>query len=619
MLGACSSIALALAADTSDRLGLTRGAYPQYLARLDESAASAVQFRRRCTASWQTDTSTLMVLRELRGHELSPAVLASIALFVSVVPNGLLFERMALLELSAATGAEEGEVAREFLARFHRASPGGSSPMPPYLATGMKTALRPFGGRSLLEQAASYAEHVVRRGHVAFETLRQHLSSATGDDVAEASATGDEAAHASAAGGVGQLMSDLGAAFSLPLLRCVMLMRLLSLLEPRAYDWSRLDIGAGALTGFYEICQGRVRRRALAGVAPDICVRLRSEMLSNDELGVLKELERSGVRVLSATNLEHLVCEGRKAMHPERRLSGGPRTQDCLYRQLFDEVAEVYYQLLPAGIGESPAPGGVDEQGDFEDLQAQAAQDREGQPEEAEAPEDAPEGAPEEAQTEPEFFSSPQRRPPATSKRKGWPLAQGRPLATSPQGRPLATSPKGRLLATSPLATSLTPERQQSEFWLKEWPRLPRGASAEAKARHKELHLAWRGLVNQRRYQESLDTAAARAKVSDIGQQMRVVLREGEANCAGAVARILQGTQVVIGERLDDIVSHARHIVAAGQEAHESLGEQAEAEQPVTRHSAGTLPCAWAGVGVSFCGSCVSQAVNLLTGTRRSS
>ena len=231
MVGACSNIALALAANTSDRLGLTRGAYAQYLARLDERAAAAVQLRRRCTVSWQTDTSTLIVLRELRGHALSPAVLAGVALFVSVVPNGALFERMALLELSAATGAEKGEIAREFLARFHGAMPGGSSPMPPYLATGMRTALRPYGGCSLLEQAANYAEHVVRRGHAAFEALQQHLS-----------ATGDEVAQASAAGGVGKLMSDLGAAFGLPLLRCVMLMRLLSLLEPCAYDWSRLDM-----------------------------------------------------------------------------------------------------------------------------------------------------------------------------------------------------------------------------------------------------------------------------------------------------------------------------------------------------------------------------------------
>ena len=76
---------------------------------------------------------------------------------------------------------------------------------------------------------------------------------------------------------------------------------------------------------------------------------------------------------------------------PARRRSGGPRVQDCLRRRLCDEVAEVYYVLLPAGVGESPAPGGVDAQSDFEDLQAQAVQDSEGQPEEAEAPEDAPE------------------------------------------------------------------------------------------------------------------------------------------------------------------------------------------------------------------------------------
>ena len=131
MLEACSEIGLALAANTPDRLQLTTGTCVQYLARLEERVASALQFRRRCAVSWQTDTSTLMVMREVHRRELSPAVLAGLALFASVVPNGVLFERMELLELSAAPGAEEGAVAREFASRFHRAAPGASpTPQP---------------------------------------------------------------------------------------------------------------------------------------------------------------------------------------------------------------------------------------------------------------------------------------------------------------------------------------------------------------------------------------------------------------------------------------------------------------------------------------------------------
>ena len=487
-----------------------------------------------------------MVMREVHRRELSPAVLAGLALFASVVPNGVLFERMELLELSAAPGAEEGAVAREFAARFHAAAPGASSPMPPYLATGMRTALRSHGGCSVLEQAANYAEHVVRSGPVAFQALAQRLSSATGDDVAEASAAGDEVADS-----VGQLiMTDMGAVFKLPLLRCVMLMRLLSLLEPRAYDWRRLDIGAGAFAGFHEICGRRLTRRELIDAAPDVCERLRSDMLRKDQLGVLSGLEQAGVRVLSVTNLEHIVCEGRKAMCPGRRVQGGPRTQDSLYRQLFQEVSELRYSKLPVSDADLPAPGGVEEQGDFE-LDESQAQD------------------PEEDEAEP--AASPQRRPLAT--------------ASSPQGRPLATSPQGRL--------PLTPEYRPSQFWRKEWPRLPRGARQEAKERHKTLHVAWRGLSNQLRYQESIGDEA---KVEDIAQQMSVVLGEGKANCAAEASRILRGAQSVISERLDDVMSHARHIVAAGEEAQEALAVHAEVEQPVAKHSASKLLCAWVGL-----------------------
>jgi len=212
-------IALALAADTAARLRLIEPSVKSvYFQRLSVDVRQTLENKRRCTCSWQTDTSSMKFLRsvflpcrsltaeKMTFADLTPHMLLSAILYVTVCPNGELFNRMSLHTL-----CDEDITVEHFMERFNACAPGASSPIPVHLATGMRGTLNRFPGNSAAEQASQYASWLSNKREEVWQAIH------------------DLVCVPPASGGINydHLLLLLAKDFMVPKLRAVMLLRFL--------------------------------------------------------------------------------------------------------------------------------------------------------------------------------------------------------------------------------------------------------------------------------------------------------------------------------------------------------------------------------------------------------
>jgi hypothetical protein len=98
--------------------------------------------------------------------DLTPHMLLSAILYVTVCPNGELFNRMSLRTL-----CDEGITVEHFMEKFNTCAPGASSPIPVHLATGMRGTLNRLPGNSAAEQAAQYASWVSNKREEVWQAI----------------------------------------------------------------------------------------------------------------------------------------------------------------------------------------------------------------------------------------------------------------------------------------------------------------------------------------------------------------------------------------------------------------------------------------------------------------
>ena len=280
--------------------------------------------------------------------DLTPHMLLSAILYVTVCPNGELFNRMSLHTL-----CDEDITVEHFMERFNACAPGASSPIPVHLATGMRGTLNRFPGNSAAEQASQYASWLSNKREEVWQAIH------------------DIVCVPPASGGINydHLLLVLAKDFMVPKLRAVMLLRFLHCLCPESYDLDRFDAGEGAIAGLRHIGNGRIPKTGLPAFQELIVSAMREHMTESDEHGVLQILGTVGINLLQNHNMEHLMCEGRKATS-SGRIGGGPRTNQDEYINMFIQVQQLYLKPAPGGgivvcelgfsrLGVVPASGGV--------------------------------------------------------------------------------------------------------------------------------------------------------------------------------------------------------------------------------------------------------------------
>ena len=532
---AVANVALALAADTAERLGLApQGTYQHFLCKLDNEVRDAVLHRRRCTVSWQTDTSTLRLLRQLsrlrHDEKITPEVVASVAIFVAVVPNGLVFERMGVVDLVAEALASEPNSAAapgacfrdRFVAQFHVAAPGASTPFPPHLATGVRTLLRPMPGNSTIEKAAAFAQVLVDRSVEACDALESPEENVAG-----------------------RIQTCLG----LPLLRCVMFLRVISLCCEDAavgrgvYNWSRFDCGQGATWSLSYVCGGQHRNQEATELS--VCQMLEDAMTNGDDVGILESLESHGVMVRSRTNLEHLLCEARKALHPGTRVKGGPRTPNAEYCDLFSHAQQSFYATRAAAlVGEVAVSAGS---------------------------------------------VCPTAR--GRSRLRGARLAPGSTGPEPEPGRarlaPGSTGP-GELEPDCSVELGEIPGSQESSSTVSlgaerapatSWPRMPRGAPKQAHQAHQQLYQAFTNTKQSRAWWSK--RGAPQSQLATADATLQDILDQARTNVAQAFATHVHGVCDRVSAELQNVQELARAIGSAAGHAQaqvHGLAAQARAD-----------------------------------------
>jgi hypothetical protein len=133
--------------------------------------------------------------------------------------------------------------------------------------------------------------------------------------------------------------------------------RLLALIDPRLYDYSRKDLGQfarmglGLLAGMdaklaKEFSEGKTKARLREAneLFAELLAQLPAAVEQRDEDRIMERL--SHVQPLVAQTVEHMLCEFRKIMVPEGRDKGGSRTSDEEYAALWRAAARVYGQRV---------------------------------------------------------------------------------------------------------------------------------------------------------------------------------------------------------------------------------------------------------------------------------
>ena len=309
---------LVFATDFLSRVGqLERSVFDAYweeLRVLRPKAAAAYKETAHCSVSFLTDTTSMKLMQQHLGEQITPDSLYNIVLGQTVLPNWRKLEKLGPFSAGRPPSAEE------FARRWEEKFPGQKAVVPKQLKQGVLGLL---GCGPEVQKCGRLVEAWAAQVPKILAHIRDESRAA--QDV---------------------LKQDLG----LPAFRALMVARLLSVAEPHLYDFHRRDLGDYACLGLW-LLDGMQEGAARAAVgmkswAPaadvtfhELLQALPDALAARDRHGIIAKLSEMGLQPLAAQSVEHMLCEFRKMMLPGRRDPRGEPYQD--YQALWESVAPV--------------------------------------------------------------------------------------------------------------------------------------------------------------------------------------------------------------------------------------------------------------------------------------
>jgi hypothetical protein len=307
-------------AEPSEENKKARDSYLERLGETNPSAAKAFRESQHCSVSFLTDTSTLKLLETIRGLSLADA------LFNVVIGQTVLADWRIMKDVGAPFRIDHPPTPEEFVQKFKSLYPGRKSVVPSYLKQGVLWLLGPGPE---IEACARFISRLAVKIPSCLRRLEEE------DDTIEV------------------LQSTLG----LPKFRALLVARILALTSKRFLHnlqsrqlgdfaqlglWLTLGLSAGA-------ARAAVRDHRWFESIKDPLFQLLIEELplavaEADSFKVVDLLEARGIRPFCAQNIEHILCEYRKVIHPR----GRPARRRAPYEGYVDLWAAVAPTLLTA-------------------------------------------------------------------------------------------------------------------------------------------------------------------------------------------------------------------------------------------------------------------------------